>query len=226
MHVSLSLSVYTNLKKKIVILSLGCSFNNQPDWFTTGVKLRMWNESIVNIWSNSWLCSEPLMHIFLRLYTMAGDKDYTVAEASAGLVAFRAGNCHGTNLCSVGKRRLMQNCWNCWLVFTQIEGLRIRGSGSLMRLNDTLSGRDTFCSSNAQNAAIDNDLSKALRRIWSGDVPSKIEAFMWRLLIDRLPIRTALVQRGLLDQTKENSRVFCLTWQNFTAAVFWVFLLL
>lgn len=53
------------------------------------------------------------MQIFLRLYAVAGDKDCTVAEASAGLVVFRVGNCHGADLCSVGKSRLMQNCWNC-----------------------------------------------------------------------------------------------------------------
>lgn len=49
MHVSLGLFVYTNLKKKVAKLSLGVLINNQPDWFATGVKLRMWNLLIVNI---------------------------------------------------------------------------------------------------------------------------------------------------------------------------------
>lgn len=47
-----------------------------------------------------------------------------------------------------------------------------------MRLDDTLSGVRTgyfLQQKSFQNTAIDHDLSKALRQIWSSGVPSKID---------------------------------------------------
>jgi hypothetical protein len=46
--------------------------------------------------------------------------------------------------------------------------------------------------------ALDNNVLVAINKLWKIDVPSKIHVFGWRLLLDRLPTRSALNHRGIL----------------------------
>ncbi|CAJ2654228.1 unnamed protein product [Trifolium pratense] len=50
---------------------------------------------------------------------------------------------------------------------------------------------------------------EAIQRLWKSDVPSKVNVFGWRLLLNRLPTRTALHHRGILTNHHELSCVFC-----------------
>lgn len=154
---------------------------------------------------------------------MAEDKHCTVAEARACLVTFRAGTVMAPTYVQLGRADLCQIAGTVDWCLPQQNGCGFDDLEAWCGGWHTVRTGYSLQQQCVQNEVIDYDLSKALRWIWSSDVLLKIEAFAWRLLIDRLPTRTALVQRGLLDQTKENNRVFCLTWQNFTAPVYWVF---
>ncbi|PNX80416.1 hypothetical protein L195_g036415, partial [Trifolium pratense] len=56
---------------------------------------------------------------------------------------------------------------------------------------------------------LDTNAADAFSRLWKSDVPSKIIVFGWRLLLNRLPTRTALHRRGILSNPFESSCVFC-----------------
>jgi hypothetical protein len=50
----------------------------------------------------------------------------------------------------------------------------------------------------------------AIMKLWKNDVPSKIKVFGWRPLLQHLPTREALHQRGILNNPHDLSCVLCL----------------
>jgi hypothetical protein len=63
-----------------------------------------------------------------------------------------------------------------------------------------------FC----QAVVLEQEVLEAIRKLWKNDVPSKIKVFGWRLLLQRLPTREALHNRGILNNHFDLSCVFCL----------------
>ncbi|GKV46217.1 hypothetical protein SLEP1_g53216 [Rubroshorea leprosula] len=53
-----------------------------------------------------------------------------------------------------------------------------------------------------------NEIS-TFRRIWNPKFPSKVSAFNWQLLLDRIPTKANLVIRGILGESKDGKCVFC-----------------
>jgi hypothetical protein len=56
---------------------------------------------------------------------------------------------------------------------------------------------------------VDENILAAIKILWRNDVPSKILVFGWRLLLDRLPTRSALNHRGILLNSLDLTCVFC-----------------
>ncbi|PNX71113.1 pantothenate synthetase [Trifolium pratense] len=67
----------------------------------------------------------------------------------------------------------------------------------------------SFLISSRQVTMLETTEAEALSRLWKSDVPSKINVFGWRLLLNRLPTRMALHRRGILSNPFELSCVFC-----------------
>ncbi|MCH91156.1 putative ribonuclease H protein, partial [Trifolium medium] len=47
-------------------------------------------------------------------------------------------------------------------------------------------------------SVLDCNVLKAIQKLWKNDVPTKINIFGWRLLLEKLPTRVALNRRGIL----------------------------
>ncbi|KAK2407071.1 hypothetical protein QL285_042730 [Trifolium repens] len=64
-----------------------------------------------------------------------------------------------------------------------------------------------------QNILVADELEsmmvKALKKLWSSNVPSIISIFGWRLLLDKLPTREALFSKGIITNNLEICCVFC-----------------
>jgi hypothetical protein len=56
---------------------------------------------------------------------------------------------------------------------------------------------------------IDVNVLAAIKKLWKIDIPSKVLVFGWRLLLARLPTRSALNHRGILLHPRDLSYVFC-----------------
>ncbi|PNX61812.1 hypothetical protein L195_g060848, partial [Trifolium pratense] len=54
---------------------------------------------------------------------------------------------------------------------------------------------------------LDSNVVIAVKKLWKNDVPSKVNVFGWRLLLEKLPTRAALNHRG----------IYCLTRMIFPA---------
>ncbi|GKV12254.1 hypothetical protein SLEP1_g23424 [Rubroshorea leprosula] len=53
-----------------------------------------------------------------------------------------------------------------------------------------------------------NEIS-TFKRIWNPKFPSKVSAFNWQLLLDRVPTKANLVIRGILGELEDGKCVFC-----------------
>jgi hypothetical protein len=56
---------------------------------------------------------------------------------------------------------------------------------------------------------LDPTLEQALKKLWSANVPSKVNIFGWRLLLGKLPTREALYSKGIITNQVDRSCVFC-----------------
>jgi hypothetical protein len=50
----------------------------------------------------------------------------------------------------------------------------------------------------------------AVKKLWKIDAPSKALVFGWRFMLNKLPMRTTLLHRGILLTSHEWSCIFCL----------------
>ncbi|KAK2357157.1 hypothetical protein QL285_094457 [Trifolium repens] len=60
-----------------------------------------------------------------------------------------------------------------------------------------------------QEGSLDDNLLNAIKKLWRTDVPSKVHAFGWRLLLNRLPTRASLNRRCIFPNAHYLPCVFC-----------------
>jgi hypothetical protein len=57
--------------------------------------------------------------------------------------------------------------------------------------------------------ALDSNTTLALKKLWSTNVPSKASVFGWRMMLDKLPTKEALFNKGIITSNFERCCVFC-----------------
>ncbi|KAK2391015.1 hypothetical protein QL285_064512 [Trifolium repens] len=58
-------------------------------------------------------------------------------------------------------------------------------------------------------ANLDDSMVYSLDLMWKNNVPSKISIFGWRLLLEKLPTREALFDRGIITNSTDRNCAFC-----------------
>jgi hypothetical protein len=61
---------------------------------------------------------------------------------------------------------------------------------------------------------INSGTVQALKHLWLNSVPSNVSIFGWRLLLERLPTREALFNKGVITNHLEKSHVFCFNMEE------------
>ncbi|CAJ2677955.1 unnamed protein product [Trifolium pratense] len=61
----------------------------------------------------------------------------------------------------------------------------------------------------SNTVVLESNVLGAIQKLWKNDVPSKVNIFGWRLLLEKLPTRAALHHRGILNNPHDNSCIFC-----------------
>lgn len=172
------------------VLSL-CSDDN---WFDLGIKKSLGEGDATRFWLEDWLGSGHLEGRFHRLYNLSQNKYATVKE--------------------VGEWR--QGIWE-WK-FTWRRGLRGRELGWLDILLNTINigclregrpdrwlwepGEEGVYSVNSAYSflqvsdSVDSDID--FQSIWNGFAPSKVKAFVWRMLLNRIPTKVDLRRRSAI----------------------------
>jgi hypothetical protein len=58
--------------------------------------------------------------------------------------------------------------------------------------------------------ALDPNTVLALNKLWITNAPSKASIFGWRLLLDKLPTKAALINKGIITSNLKRCCVYCL----------------
>ncbi|PNX99941.1 cysteine-rich receptor-like protein kinase, partial [Trifolium pratense] len=164
--------------------------------FSSNISCRVGNGDNIDFWNFKWFGSQAFYSLFPDLYAKEVNKFATVSE--------RLGREGAASLCSWRWSGLLNET-------EQQQLLELQGLLAGFILSDTDSDRwwwlpesnglfsvkscYSFISSSSQVSLMEANESEALSRLWKSDVPSKINVFGWRLLLNRLPTRLALHRR-------------------------------
>jgi hypothetical protein len=181
------------------------------DWFKSNVACKVGNGKNINFWQFKWFGNQCFQELYPNLYDKEMNQNVKVADRipSEGL--------NGTWV------------WNWITTLTQDELQQLHSlmevlAGFSLQHNQIDSWRwipgiaGAFSVKSCYNhllehhlaTAEDSDVCASLKILWRNDLPSKVLVFGWRLLLDRLPTKGALNQRGILNNPHDLLCVFCL----------------
>ncbi|GAU35675.1 hypothetical protein TSUD_162470 [Trifolium subterraneum] len=189
---------------------VGVGGKGEDCWFPTQVSSVLGNGNSISFWKEKWHGVVPLRELFPLLYEKEIHKDCVVSELFLP----------GSNLLN----------WNReWLRSLSSSELAEKADLEILLVGLTLNSDVAdhwrwvpensglfsvksvyiFLQSSLELNPLDSDLLYALSKLWKNDIPSKVGVFGWRLLLDKLPTRAALVSKGILSNSNDVSCIFC-----------------
>lgn len=169
----------------------------QERWFSDAVCRKLGDGGDTCFWYDPWIPGGPLKDRFSRLFLIAENKKATVKERGwwDGGGAWKWGWAwrrqlfiwEGDPLAEL--YQLLEvvifslNDTDCWVWLEDTSGAYSVKSGYRLLQNSTLSQREPFYS-----------------QVWSKLVHSKVESFVWKLSLDRVPTLVSLASRGVVPR--------------------------
>jgi len=179
-------------------------------WFSRELERKVRNGMNTFFWKDAWVSNVPLMESFPRLFSLACSQDGKVGELyrrSSEGISWRIG----------WKRELFE--WKNELVsslWARLEGV-VLGEGSdvwAWRADKEGVFSVKSCYSLIQNLSssegvLNLDEELIFRDLWRSKAPTKVLAFSWTLLLDRIPSKVNLAKRRSLGLKESKRCVFC-----------------
>jgi hypothetical protein len=169
------------------------------NWFAEAISRKVGNGRATSFWSSNWLGGTHLAVIFPRLFSLSNQKENLVVD-------FLVSNGVGSSWSFSWRRNLFQ--WEKDLVKNLedlLEAVVLSSEDdSWSWLPDTGNGFSVKSSYKLLTGELmfdevaDLELVEVLNQIWESAAPSKVIAFSWQLLYDRIPTRDNLQVRGIL----------------------------
>ncbi|KAL4385238.1 hypothetical protein GQ457_15G008200 [Hibiscus cannabinus] len=167
------------------------ALDDQGSIFRSNLLLQVGDGKSVSFWNDTWACDQPLQSKFPRIFALAVKKSGMIVD-----FGFRCNNSWSWNIQL--RRRLFDweiPIWNSFqslLNNFQSSGLDkdwIKWLGSSDGLYSPKSLRSLLAP--AANSNVNWD-----KFVWIGLAPPMVEAFVWRLLHGRVPVKSELAKRG------------------------------
>jgi hypothetical protein len=170
------------------------------NWFVDSVTRKVGNGNDTYFWSSKWIGATPLALVFPRLYSLSNQKEKVVSDFIVSQDGRRSWNFLWRRNLFIWEEDLVNNlvnildslvlsseddCWS-WLPDPN-KGFSVNSSFKL--LSKELDMEELLI----------GELGRVLKQIWDSAAPSKVIAFSWQLLYDRIPTRSNLEVRGILS---------------------------
>jgi hypothetical protein len=182
--------------KNLIALEKVISSRN---WFVEAVGRKVGNGMSTPFWTTNWIGDNSLAVTFPRLFLLSNQKESLVSDVMEVVEGMRHWN-------FIWRRNLFM--WEEELVTRLREIVESAvfslGSDSWNWLPDSegiFSVKSSYILLSSElltDLVVDGDLLVALNHIWESPAPSKVIAFSWQLLYDRVPTRRNLESRGLM----------------------------
>ncbi|KAK2448690.1 hypothetical protein QL285_007941 [Trifolium repens] len=170
------------------------------NWFVESVSRKVGNGMSTSFWNTKWLGDETLAVAFPRLFSLSNAKDsvildFSVLEGEARVWSFS------------WRQNLFR--WEEDLVRELVERLELvrlsseddcwfwRPGGDVVF--SVKSSYILLSEESGSDNVLKDSLVLVLNHIWDNPTPSKVIAFSWQLLYDRIPTRNNLEARGVLS---------------------------
>jgi hypothetical protein len=215
-----------SLWKEVLIAKYGRSILNEAEWMSPTIPLKAssWWKSMINLdkevpgknwfmesirrkvgdgaktsfWTSKWIGNEPLATVFPRLFSLANNKEGTVLDlVGSGGERLEWNFTWRRNLFQweedlvVGLRGLLESVVlkvdeDCWEWIPGAEGIfSVKSAYNL--LDKELGNEEELA----------GELEGVFDHLWDSSAPSKVIAFSWQLIYDRVPTRSNLHLRGI-----------------------------
>ncbi|GKV26106.1 hypothetical protein SLEP1_g35459 [Rubroshorea leprosula] len=185
-------------------------------WLAEGFSLKLGEGKEVSFWWDEWCGERCLANMFPRLYLLSTDKEKNCYEMGKEL--------NGTwewNL--KWRRRLME--WeeeSALELSNLIEKVKIQPG--ITDKWEWVHNRDGKYSSSSAYSLLSNTQQnpneKLFRRIWNNNIPSKIAAFNWRVVLDKIPTKRNLLIRGIGSGMEDGKCSLCAEEEEDAAHLF------
>ncbi|KAK2410379.1 hypothetical protein QL285_045745 [Trifolium repens] len=180
------------------------------NWLEESCSRCLGNGARTSFWNDKWVGDLPLSVSFPRLFSLANDKEVTIGE-----LVVVDGDRIGWNFS--WRRRLFH--WeeeSVSLLLAQIDHIRISNVEDRWRWN--LDSEGVF-SVHSAFVSLSKELvpgrnlspfeTSIFKSIWDSPAPSKVIAFSWQLLYDRVPTKVNLASRGILPPNSGEDCIWC-----------------
>ncbi|GKV51190.1 hypothetical protein SLEP1_g57860 [Rubroshorea leprosula] len=169
-------------------------------WLTNGLKINVGEGAGVSFWWDEWGEGESLANKFPRLYTLSTGKNNSINQMG------------GWQNASWVWKLTWRRSLHSWEMQQELELQRLiqeikieRGKPDVWRWIHSKDGNYSTCSAYqrlTREQGSEQQNSK-MQKIWNTSIPSKISAFSWQMLQDKIPTKVNLFKRGIIKEIEE-----------------------
>jgi hypothetical protein len=183
-----------------------CNLDKDEDWFVSALEKKVGSGNNTRFWFDTWVGDQPLRDRFPHLFGISSQKDCTIASLGSWIDSRWCWNLEwrreffeweqplSLQLAQVIDQfqpLLVEDSWR-WRVNME-EGFRVKSCYDLLH-------------NYSRNAEEIGPLKEfVFTNIWRCASPSKVCAFSWQLLLDRIPTKENLWRRRMLQE----DNLFC-----------------
>ncbi|GKV47542.1 hypothetical protein SLEP1_g54439 [Rubroshorea leprosula] len=186
-------------------------------WLSEGFRMKIGEGKSVSFWWDNWGGEGCLANKFPRLYLLSTGKENTCNQMGN----IRSGSWEWK---LTWRRNLFG--WEAKEVVElerMIEGIKIT-QGCLDKW-EWIHDKEGHYSTKTAYHLLATDQSgpsgsTIFKRIWNPILPTKVSAFNWQLMLDRIPTKVNLLRRGIIKDLKESKCVICEEQEEDSAHLF------
>jgi hypothetical protein len=176
-----------------------CCLDSHGEWFRRVVAKRVGRGNSCRFWKDMWVDNQTLEQRFPRLFSISTQKDDVITEVGSWREGMWRWDLRWRRSFFVWEEQLLHQ------LEAAINNVEIVDTDDTWVWNPDVDGGFSVKSLYvylARELLPQNTLSQsaqfAFKHIWKTAVPSKVCAFAWQLLLDKIPTRRNLCRRGIL----------------------------
>ncbi|GKV37508.1 hypothetical protein SLEP1_g45534 [Rubroshorea leprosula] len=186
--------------------SLNIGEDGEEGWLTEGFRIKIGEGKGVSFWWDEWCGENCLANIYPRLYVLSTGKEKDCQQM--GEVHNGTGKWNMTwrralfqweeedekeLQKTIDKVRIYPGCADRWVWIHSVDGQY-----------STTTAYEVLAKQRRED-----EEEKVFKRVWNPTIPTKVAAFNWRVLIDRIPTRINLFKWGIIKHAEERKCVLC-----------------
>ncbi|GKV07527.1 hypothetical protein SLEP1_g19287 [Rubroshorea leprosula] len=176
------------LWSRVLLEKYGGKGGNWLSWMKEG------DGKSVRFWLDVWVGEDSLANVFRRLFLLDTDKNCSIYDRG-----------HWSDGCWYWRFQWRRSI-RAWeeeklqqLIGTINHIKPVQNVKDTWRWRPDNEGKYTTRLAYEQLAKKEESTLMEYRNIWSAQVPSKVSAFSWQMLLDKIPTKVNLAKRGIMD---------------------------